>query len=94
MAIDYTNVHLLAKDAIHLVEGVDAALRSLNCVLDAHSDLKGSKTGEDFDEIWKRTSEALKHRVEMLQSTRLRLASVDQRLKNIINLVRFTSIYL
>lgn len=86
LAVDYTDVHLLAKDAIHLVEGVDATLRSLRCVLDAHDELKALKTEDEYGKIWKSTTEALKYRIEMLQSTRLRLASVDKRLQNIINL--------
>src|SRR5947207_11499 len=38
--------------------------------------------------IWQATQDALHHRREMFYSTRLRLSSIDQRLKNVINLVR------
>lgn len=72
------------------MEGVDATLRSLKCVLDAHDELKAKdpQIGEEYGRIMNNTTEALKHRVELLQSTRLRLSSVDKRLQNIINLVR------
>ncbi|KAJ0119973.1 hypothetical protein J7T55_000823 [Diaporthe amygdali] len=79
--IDYPRIHTLAKDAIHLVEGVDATLRSLQCVLNAHS-----ATATHQDPIWRGTNDAFNHRIEMFQSTKLRLTSVDQRLKNVINL--------
>lgn len=83
--IDYPCIHTLAKDAIHLVEGVDAILRSLQCVLIAHS---GTSTQQD--PVGRCTNDAFNHRIEMFHSTKLelRLISVDQRLKNVIYLVR------
>lgn len=85
--IDYPRIHTLAKDAIHFVEGVDATLRSLQCVVTAHS-----ATATHQDSIWRGTNDAFNHRIEMFQSTKLRLTSVDQRLKNVINLVRVVHI--
>lgn len=80
--IDYHGIHNLAKDAIHLVEGLDAALRSLECALRCHSEI------EKHDPvIWNATHDALHHRREMFHSTRLRMLSVEQRLKNVINMV-------
>jgi hypothetical protein len=80
--IDYHGIHNLAKDAIHLVEGLDAVLRSLECTLSCHSKIEK----HDFV-IWNATHDALHYRREMFHSTRLRMLSVEQRLKNVINMV-------
>lgn len=86
LAIDYNDIHSLAKDVIHLVEGLDAVLRSLECVLRYHSEI------EKHDSvIWKATHDALHHRREMFHSTRLRMLSAEQRLKNVINMVGHSS---
>lgn len=79
---DYKNIHNLAKDAIHMVEGLDAALRSVECALHYHGEV------EKHDAlIWTATHNALQYRKEMFHSTRLRMVSVEQRLKNVINMV-------
>lgn len=85
LAIEYNRNHALAKDAIYLVEGLDAVLRSLECTIRAHDEMDK----HDFA-LWQATKDALNHRREMFHSTRLRLASIDQRLKNVINLVRYS----
>ncbi|PVH70360.1 hypothetical protein DL98DRAFT_661200 [Cadophora sp. DSE1049] len=79
--IDYNGIHNLAKDAIHMVESLDAVLRSVECALRCHSE----KEKDDFV-IWTATHNALQCRKEMFHSTRLRMVSVEQRLKNVINL--------
>jgi hypothetical protein len=81
-AVDYSKIHSLAKDTIHQEEGLDAALRSLECALRHHGEIYEHDT-----EMWKFTQDALYHRREMFYSTRLRMVSVEQRLKNIINMV-------
>jgi hypothetical protein len=90
LAIEYNRIHALAKDAIHLVEGLDAVLRSLECAIRAHAEMDKRDVA-----IWQATQDALHHRREMFHSTKLRLSSIDQRLKNVINLVRhpFTSLF-
>ena len=84
-AIDYNSIHNLAKDAIHLVEGLDAVLRSLECALQCHSEIVENKS-----DIWTATQDALRYQREMFHSTRLRMRSVEQRLSNIINMVNFS----
>lgn len=84
LAIDYNSIHNLAKDAIHMVEGLDASLRSLECALRYHSEME--KLQRDDPAIWEATHRSLHYRREMFHSTRLRMLSVDQRLKNIINM--------
>lgn len=80
LAIDYNSIHHLSKDSIHLVEGLDAVLRSLECALRCHNEM------EHNSDVWKVTQDALHYRREMFHSTRLRMISVEQRLKNVINL--------
>ncbi|KAF8851593.1 hypothetical protein BDZ45DRAFT_695785 [Acephala macrosclerotiorum] len=84
LAIDYNSIHDLAKDAIHMVEGLDAVLRSLECALHYHSEIE--KLQEDDPAIWEAIHRCLHYRKEMFHSTRLRMLSVDQRLKNVINM--------
>jgi hypothetical protein len=85
LAIDYNSIHYLAKDAIHMVEGLDAILRSLECVLRYHSEME--ELQKDDPAIWEAIHRSLHYRREMFHSTRLRMLSVDQRLKNVINMV-------
>lgn len=82
LAIDYERIHYIAKEALFLIEGVDAAIRTLDCVSQNHSrNFHGSAVTRNA------VQDALAHRREVLASTRLRLTSLDQRIKNIINLV-------
>ncbi|KAF4637688.1 hypothetical protein G7Y89_g403 [Cudoniella acicularis] len=84
LAIDYNSIHNLAKDAIHMVEGLDAVLRSLECALRYHSDIEDLRKGDLA--IWEAIHGSLHYRKEMFHSTRLRMLSVEQRLKNVINM--------
>ncbi|KAH9904159.1 hypothetical protein F4778DRAFT_780840 [Xylariomycetidae sp. FL2044] len=83
LEFDYKKIHNIAKGAMHLIEGVDAALRSLECVIGHHAE---APTDSRDGIVWRATHDALRHRRELFYSTRLRLTSIDQRLKNIINL--------
>jgi hypothetical protein len=82
LTIDYNHVHTIATDAIHLAEGLDASLRSLECAIRNHSE-----SHQTNSPIWKATHDAFLHRREMFWSTRLRITSIEQRLSNVINLV-------
>lgn len=75
LAINYNSIHDLAKDAIHMVEGLDAVLRSLECALRYHSEME--KLQKDDLAIWEATHRSLDYRKEMFHSTRLRMLSVD-----------------
>ncbi|KAJ6444935.1 para-nitrobenzyl esterase [Purpureocillium lavendulum] len=81
LTINYHHIHAVAKEALHMIEGVDAVLRSLASATQAHAEMDARDTT-----VWKAAHDALQHRAEMFFSTRLRLASIDQRLKNCINL--------
>lgn len=88
-SINYNHIHRLAKEGLHLIEGVDGALRSLDRAIETHADI-----GRTNVTIHRATQDALYHRREMFHSTRLRLLSVDQRLKNVINFVCATFLLL
>jgi len=72
-----------------MVEGLDAVLRSLQCALRYHSEME--KLQNDDPAIWEAIQRSLDYRKEMFHSTRLRMLSVDQRLKNIINMVSYSN---
>ncbi|XWX01582.1 hypothetical protein V2A60_009610 [Cordyceps javanica] len=81
LAIDYERIHHIAKEALFLIEGVDAATRTLDCVSQAHRCVfQGPGVARNA------VQDALAHRREVLASTRLRSTSLDQRIKNTINL--------
>lgn len=82
VSVDYSYIHAVSKDAIHLLEGVDATIRSLECTIQAHSETQATDTF-----AWSGARDNLRLRRELFHSTRLRLLSIDQRLKNVINLV-------
>ncbi|KAI1760194.1 hypothetical protein GGR53DRAFT_526368, partial [Hypoxylon sp. FL1150] len=79
--INYSRIHHRAKDALHLIEAVDAVLLSLECALGEHGEMQ-----RDAGSIWKTVHDNLRHRRETFRSTRLQLSSIDKRLKNVINL--------
>ncbi|KAI0166766.1 hypothetical protein GGR52DRAFT_555448 [Hypoxylon sp. FL1284] len=81
MEINYSRIHHRAKDALHLIEAVEAVLLTLECALGEHADME-----RDRGLIWKIEHDKLRHRKESFRSTRLQLSSIDQRLKNVINL--------
>ena len=91
LTIDYNSIHNLAKDAIHMVEGLGAVIRSLECALRYHSEME--KLQKDDPAIWEATHRSLHYRREMFHSTRLRMLSVDQRLKNVINMVGYSNYF-
>lgn len=82
VSVDYSYIHAVSKDAIHLLEGVDATLRSLECTIQAHSETPATNAF-----AWGSARDNLRLRRELFHSTRLRLLSIDHRLKNVINLV-------
>ena len=85
--INFYEVHAVSKNVMYVIEGLDAALRSLDCAIERHSRLYEQYRSQ----IGRTTHDALLYRREMFHSTRLRMSSAQQRLGNIINLVRFAS---
>ncbi|EEQ35659.1 conserved hypothetical protein [Microsporum canis CBS 113480] len=80
-AVDLHHVHTIAKNAIFMLEGVDATLRSLDAAVTHHQELSQTRPP-----VWRATHSSLLYRKELFHSTRLRIISVEKRLQNIINL--------
>ncbi|KAF3481513.1 uncharacterized protein GIQ15_04272 [Arthroderma uncinatum] len=79
--VDLHHVHTIAKNAIFMLEGLEATLRSLDAAIAHHRELPDTHLP-----IWKATHSTLVHRRELFQATKLRIISVEKRLANIINL--------
>lgn len=82
LAINYSNVHKIAKEVFHQMESVNATLRCLNSMKQMHSHLV-----HVYVVSHNIVHDELNHILELFWSTHIRLASIDQRLNNIINLV-------
>ena len=71
--VDFQALHTIAKSLIYLTEGAEAAVLTAQAMLD--SGLFAALHG-------------LRYQKGLLQSTQLRLQSLEKRMTNIINLVR------
>ena len=78
----FTALHNLAKHAIYLRENCEEALATLKDLSDHHK----AATGEDPNASQKRTRQALEYRKTLFESTQRRLASLNARISNIIQL--------
>ncbi|KAM5471201.1 hypothetical protein MauCBS54593_003541 [Microsporum audouinii] len=79
--VDLHHAHTVAKNAIFMLEGLDATLRSLDAAIIYHQEIS-----DIYPTIWRATHNTLLHRRELFQATKLRTISVEKRLTNIINL--------
>jgi hypothetical protein len=82
-ALDLHQIHTNAKNAIFMLEALDAAIRQVDMALLEHKSIP--KQGE---KLWENTHRLLRHRLELFQSTKLRTTSSQARIKNTIDLVR------
>ena len=78
----FTSLHNLAKHTTYLRENCDSALATLQGLRSHHTALIGNNP-EPAQEF---TRQALEYRKTLLQSTQRRLASLDKRMVNIIQL--------
>ncbi|KAH9883066.1 hypothetical protein J1614_000434 [Plenodomus biglobosus] len=78
----FTGLHNLAKHTIFLRENCEAALATLDGLQDSHKVRNGSGPSHSQE----LTRQALQYRGTLLQSTQRRLASLDERMANIIQL--------
>ncbi|KAK1757076.1 hypothetical protein QBC47DRAFT_451539 [Echria macrotheca] len=81
--LDLHRIHTSAKNAIFMVEALDAAIRSVDLALVNHGLLRGTAPGND---IWENTDRRLRHTCELFHSTKLRTASDQARIKNTVDL--------
>lgn len=84
--LDLYRIHTSAKNAIFMIEALDAAIRLSDMALFDHETLcqRGSR-------VWENTHRLLRHRNELFHSTKLRTVSSQTRIKNTVDLVRYSS---
>lgn len=80
--LDLHRIHTSAKNAIFMIEALDAAIRLVDSTLSDHE-----LFGQRGDRVWENTHRHLHHRRELFHSTRLRTISCQARIKNTIDLV-------
>lgn len=78
----FTGLHNLAKHAIYLRENCEAALATLDDLYSHYIAVMGANPGT----LQRQTREALKYRHTLFESTQRRLASLNARISNIIEL--------
>ncbi|KAI4941720.1 hypothetical protein J4E91_010594 [Alternaria rosae] len=78
----FTGLHNLAKHAIYLRENCEAALATLDDLYSHYVVVMGANPGT----LQRQTREALKYRQTLFESTQRRLASLNARISNIIEL--------
>jgi hypothetical protein len=83
--LDLHRIHTSAKNAIFMLEALDAAIRLVDSTLSDHE-----LFGKRGDRVWENTHRHLHHRRELFHSTKLRTISCQARIKNTIDLVRDT----
>lgn len=78
----FTGLHNLAKHTIYLRENCEAALATLDDLREHHK----QALGDTPNASQQATRQSLKYRKTLFQSTQRRLASLDARMANIIQL--------
>ncbi|KAK4247700.1 hypothetical protein C7999DRAFT_14304 [Corynascus novoguineensis] len=79
--LDLHRLHTSAKDAIFMLEGLDAAIRLAEAAMSAH---EWSRQRDET--VSENTHRLLRHRLELFHSTRLRMVSCQARIKNSVDL--------
>jgi len=80
--VDLSVLHTVAKNAIFMIEGLNAVLRTLDSATASHADATHNTSRH-----WKNIHRSLRYRAELFQSTMLRTVSSQERIKNVIDLV-------
>jgi Mg2+ and Co2+ transporter CorA len=80
--LDFQGLHNLAKHNIYLRENCESALATLDDLRDHHK----SSSGDRPTPAQEYTKQALKYQKTLFQSTQRRIASVDRRIENMIQL--------
>ena len=73
--------HVVAKNGIYSLEALDSALKCIGNAIDRHNNVQPRSPD------WDKVHESLVYTAELFHSTRYRITSVDNRMKNVINLV-------
>jgi Mg2+ and Co2+ transporter CorA len=81
--IDFTGLHNVSKHITHLCEGADAALSTLQLLIQ-HVERSINRSAPAT--VGRQSRDSLEHCATLFQSTRLRLLSLESRMANVINL--------
>lgn len=82
---DLHQIHTSAKNAVFMIEALDAAIRLADSALADH-EAPGEMSARN-SRIWLNTHRLLRHRRELFHSLRLRTLSCQARIKNTVDLV-------
>lgn len=82
--LDFVGLHVLARHEIYLLEAVEGAMATLDCMKQHHERLMQSSAS--ISHAAQQIQASFGHRRMMLTSTGLRLKSLEKRTKNAINL--------
>ncbi len=86
---DFVGLHNVAKHIIYLKEGAEAALLTTSHLQTFHDELlKQPPQGPDTLPIMQLASRMLAQKAVQFEVWKLRMTSLEQRIQNIINLVR------
>ena len=86
--LDFVDLHTMAKQIIYLKEGADAAILLIAHLQAFHKDLLNQPPqGEDAMPTMRLTNQMLAQKAVQFEVWKLRMASMEQRMQNIINLV-------
>lgn len=84
---DFVGLHNMAKHIIYLKEGADAAALTMAHLQNFHQALlKQPPQGQDAMPVMRLTSQMLAQKAVQFEVWKLRMASLEQRMQNIINL--------
>lgn len=87
-AFDFVGLHNIAKHITHLKEGADAASLTMSHLQKFHQELVGAPPqGPDTVPFIRLTDQMLKQKAVQFEVWQLRMASLEKRMQNIINLV-------
>ncbi|KAL6401224.1 hypothetical protein AUP68_16953 [Ilyonectria robusta] len=84
--LDFRRPHVIAKDTIYMLEGLDAALLCLESVSSRHRTFRENNPCGLHTDEWENTEQSLEYRKQLFHSTKLRTTSTNQRMQTAINL--------
>lgn len=83
---DLHQMHTSAKNAVFMLEALDAAIRLSDAALSDHEAAQRGTSAND-SRVWLSTHHLLRHRHELFHSLKLRTVSCQARIKNTVDLV-------
>lgn len=91
LQFDFVGIHNIAKHIIHLKESSSAAYSTADHIYEQHRELIAQPQGAHTSKVMRNVQRLLRHKLSLLEGSRLRVQSMENRVQNTINLVRFGS---